>query len=236
MSCTPPQTHIEKIRTYFSVCKCRSWHRTMHCFSSPHLRTYFSFKPFFVVNQSDKMSLRFLGDFLKDRSSLTYIQKNRGFMGCFEEWFTTCLQNSSSRYPNRWISRKTLLTYMNKIGLLYPLFWKIFTDCLQTSSLNSHRKLKNAHSSKNISHLYPRKSDFRDHVSNRIYTIFTNTPLIFKDKKQPFCRVGYNFFTFFTIADNSPSLISCQKSKSLGFIKKTFLTYMNFWGGIGNLF
>lgn len=55
-------------------------------------------------------------------------------------------------------------------------------------------------------------------------TVFTpylqTNPLIYKDKKQPFCRVGYNYFTFFTIADNSPSLISHRKSKSLGFTKK----------------
>ena len=54
------------------------------------------------------------------------------------------------------------------------------------------------------------KSGFRDHVSNRIYTMFTNPPLTYKDKKQPFCRVITNFFV---IAEKAPCLIATEKAK-----------------------
>ena len=39
---------------------------------------------------------------------------------------------------------------------------------------------------KNISHLYARKSGFRDHVSNRIYTMFTNIPSPIRTKNSRF--------------------------------------------------
>ena len=47
---------------------------------------------------------------------------------------------------------------------------------LRLSHLTATEKWKPHPLLKNISHLYARKSGFRDHVSNRIYTMFTDPP------------------------------------------------------------
>ena len=93
-------------------------------------------------------------------------------------------------------SKKNFLTYMNKNGLLNTLFWKIFTEYLQMSSHNSHRKLETAPLLKNISHLYARKSGFRDYASNRIYIMFTNIPSPIRTKNSRFTGASAIYLHF----------------------------------------
>ena len=108
---------------------------------------------------------------------------------------------------------------------------------LRLSHLTATEKWKPHPLLKNISHLYARKSGFRDHVSNRMYTMFTNKPLTYKDKKWPFYRVIGILFTFclqpwYAI----PHLIATQKAKVWALSKNIPHLYEFLRGGLAPLF
>ena len=110
------------------------------------------------------------------------------------------------------IAKYLSITYIQKYGVLSP-------------------------PTKNTSHLYARKSGFRDHVSNRMYTMFTNQPLTYKDKKWPFYRVIGILFTFclqpwYAI----PHLIATQKAKVWALSKNIPHLYEFLRGGLAPLF
>ena len=65
---------------------------------------------------------------------------------------------------------------MNKNGLLYPYFEKYSPFVYRCPHLIATGNPKPHPLLKNTSHLYARKSGFRDHVSIRIYIMFTNIP------------------------------------------------------------
>ena len=89
---------------------------------------------------------------------------------------------------------------------------------------------------KNISHLYARKSGFRDHFSIRIYIMFTNIPSPIRTKNSRFIGLSLICLHFVYVLTCYLPLNSHGKSKSLGFIKKHFSPIWIFKGVLAPLF